>query len=118
MTRRRHGGAGFWRAAHVGDFDGLRRGGLSVVVVEGNTDLVTSIADGVPVMDYGQTLFEGAPDELRRHPAVIAAISAPTSHERAADDRRARDRLWRRARVPRSYPGGRSGRAWRSSAPT
>jgi branched-chain amino acid transport system ATP-binding protein len=53
--------------------DSLRRRGMSVVVVEHNMDLVMSIADRVLVMDYGQTLFEGTPDEVQRHPAVIAA---------------------------------------------
>ena len=53
--------------------DGLRRRGMSVVVVEHNMDLVMSIADRVMVMDYGQTLFEGTPGEVQRHPAVIAA---------------------------------------------
>jgi branched-chain amino acid transport system ATP-binding protein len=53
--------------------DALRRRGMSVVVVEHNMDLVMSIADRVLVMDYGQTLFEGTPDEVQRHPAVIAA---------------------------------------------
>ena len=53
--------------------DGLRRRGMSIVVVEHNMDLVMSMADRVLVMDYGQALFEGTPAEVQRHPAVIAA---------------------------------------------
>jgi ABC-type branched-subunit amino acid transport system ATPase component len=53
--------------------DDLRKHGMSVVVVEHNMDLVMSIADRVLVMDYGQMLFEGTPDQVQRHPAVIAA---------------------------------------------
>jgi branched-chain amino acid transport system ATP-binding protein len=53
--------------------DDLRQRGMSVVVVEHNMDLVMSIADRVLVMDYGQMLFEGTPDQVQRHPAVIAA---------------------------------------------
>jgi ABC-type branched-subunit amino acid transport system ATPase component len=36
-------------------------------------DLVMEIADRVMVMDYGQHLFEGTPDEVQRDPRVIAA---------------------------------------------
>jgi branched-chain amino acid transport system ATP-binding protein len=51
----------------------LRRDGLTILVVEHNMDLVMTIADRVLVIDYGQPLFEGAPAEVQRHPAVIAA---------------------------------------------
>ena len=51
----------------------LRRDGLTILVVEHNMDLVMTIADRVLVIDYGQHLFEGAPAEVQRHPAVIAA---------------------------------------------
>lgn len=51
----------------------LREGGITVVVVEHNMDLVMQVADRVLVMDYGQHLFEGTPAEVQAHPAVIAA---------------------------------------------
>jgi branched-chain amino acid transport system ATP-binding protein len=51
----------------------LRRDGLTILVVEHNMDLVMTIADRVLVIDYGRHLFEGAPAEVQRHPAVIAA---------------------------------------------
>ena len=51
----------------------LRNGGVTVVVVEHNMDLVMNVADRVLVMDYGRRLFEGAPAEVQRNPAVIAA---------------------------------------------
>jgi ABC-type branched-subunit amino acid transport system ATPase component len=51
----------------------LRRDGLTILVVEHNMDLVMTIADRVLAIDYGQHLFEGAPAEVQRHPAVIAA---------------------------------------------
>jgi branched-chain amino acid transport system ATP-binding protein len=47
--------------------------GVTVVVVEHNMDLVMNGADRVLVMDYGQHLFEGAPDEVQKSPAVVAA---------------------------------------------
>jgi branched-chain amino acid transport system ATP-binding protein len=51
----------------------LREGGLTILVVEHNMDLVMTIADRVLVIDYGQHLFEGTPEDVQRHPGVIAA---------------------------------------------
>jgi branched-chain amino acid transport system ATP-binding protein len=51
----------------------LRSRGLAVIVVEHNMDLVMQVADRVLVIDYGQPLFEGTPDEAQGNPAVIAA---------------------------------------------
>src|ERR1700730_2272996 len=51
----------------------LREGGMTIIVVEHNMDLVMQIADRVLVMDYGGHLFEGAPAEVQANSAVIAA---------------------------------------------
>jgi branched-chain amino acid transport system ATP-binding protein len=51
----------------------LQQGGMTIIVVEHNMDLVMEIADRVLVMDYGQHLFAGTPGEVQTHPAVIAA---------------------------------------------
>jgi ABC-type branched-subunit amino acid transport system ATPase component len=51
----------------------LRKGGLTILIVEHNMDLVMKIADRVLVIDYGQYLFEGAPAEVQSHRGVIAA---------------------------------------------
>jgi ABC-type branched-subunit amino acid transport system ATPase component len=51
----------------------IRDSGITVVVVEHNMELVMNVADRILVMDYGQRLFEGAPEEVQRHPAVVAA---------------------------------------------
>ena len=47
--------------------------GVTVVVVEHNMDLVMNVADRVLVMDYGQHLFEGGPEDVQKSPAVVAA---------------------------------------------
>ena len=47
--------------------------GVTVVVVEHNMDLVMNVADRVLVMDYGQHLFEGAPADVQKNDAVVAA---------------------------------------------
>jgi ABC-type branched-subunit amino acid transport system ATPase component len=51
----------------------LRNGGTTVILVEHNMDLVMNVADRIMVMDYGRRLFEGAPAEVQKNPAVIAA---------------------------------------------
>jgi branched-chain amino acid transport system ATP-binding protein len=51
----------------------LRSGGMTVILVEHNMDLVMNVADRIMVMDYGRRLFEGAPAEVQKNPAVIAA---------------------------------------------
>lgn len=51
----------------------LRRGGLTLCIVEHNMDLVMQLADRILVIDYGQFLFEGAPAEVQAHPGVIDA---------------------------------------------
>ena len=50
-----------------------RRNGVTVVIVEHNMDLVMNVADRVLVMDYGQHLFEGAPSDVQKNPAVVSA---------------------------------------------
>jgi ABC-type branched-subunit amino acid transport system ATPase component len=51
----------------------LRERGMIVIVVEHNMDLVMNVADRVLVMDYGQHLFEGAPADVQKNDAVVAA---------------------------------------------
>ena len=51
----------------------LRSGGMTVVLVEHNMDLVMNVADRIMVMDYGRHLFQGAPIEVQKNPAVVAA---------------------------------------------
>jgi branched-chain amino acid transport system ATP-binding protein len=51
----------------------LCNGGMTVILVEHNMDLVMNVAGRIMVMDYGRRLFEGAPAEVQKNPAVIAA---------------------------------------------
>jgi ABC-type branched-subunit amino acid transport system ATPase component len=57
----------------------LREGGMTIIVVEHNMDLVMKISDRVLVMDYGQHLFEGTPAEVQANPSVIAAYLGATT---------------------------------------
>lgn len=47
--------------------------GLAICLVEHDMTLVMRVSDAIQVLDYGQTLARGAPEEVARDPAVIAA---------------------------------------------
>jgi branched-chain amino acid transport system ATP-binding protein len=51
----------------------IAAGGLGVLLVEHDVDLVFDVADVVYAMAEGRVLTSGRPDDVRRHPAVLAA---------------------------------------------
>ena len=58
--------------------------GLSILVIEHKLDVVTRLADTVVVLDHGEKLTEGHPDEVRRNEAVLDAYLG-RSHTAALD---------------------------------
>jgi len=51
----------------------LRGQGVTVLVVEHDMDFVMNLVDRIVVLQFGQKLAEGTPDEIRRDPRVIEA---------------------------------------------
>ncbi len=51
----------------------LKAEGTTVLLVEHDMDVVMNLADHVVVMNHGQKLAEGTPDEVRRDPRVLEA---------------------------------------------
>ena len=51
----------------------IRIFGTTVLLVEHDMGFVMGISDRVTVLNFGRALFEGTPDEVRRHPAVVEA---------------------------------------------
>src|SRR6478609_497732 len=47
--------------------------GLTVLLVEHDVALVTSLSDSITVLDLGRVIAEGKPDAVRRNPKVLAA---------------------------------------------
>ncbi|WP_324752670.1 ABC transporter ATP-binding protein [Roseovarius sp. Pro17] len=48
-------------------------GGMTILLIEHNMDVVMALADRVSVLSAGELLFEGTPDEVRADPGVQSA---------------------------------------------
>jgi branched-chain amino acid transport system permease protein len=51
----------------------LRQQGLAVLLVEHDMDFVMGLADRLVVMDFGTLIAQGAPEDVRQDPKVVAA---------------------------------------------
>jgi branched-chain amino acid transport system permease protein len=51
----------------------LRAAGVTVLLIEHHLDFLLGLVDRVTVLDYGETIFEGTPGEVRRDARVIEA---------------------------------------------
>ena len=51
----------------------LRGEGMGILLVEHDMDFVMGLADRVVVMEFGEKLAEGLPEEVQRNPEVLDA---------------------------------------------
>ncbi|MFO0550317.1 MAG: ABC transporter ATP-binding protein [Polyangiaceae bacterium] len=66
---------------------------ITVVLVEHNMQVVMGVCEDIHVLDHGETIAHGPPDEIKKHPKVLAAYlgeevedeppssAAPTTNE-------------------------------------
>jgi branched-chain amino acid transport system ATP-binding protein len=50
-----------------------KKGGLTIVLIEHDMEIVFRIAQHIHVLSYGKVLTEGTPEQIRTNPAVIEA---------------------------------------------
>lgn len=60
--------------------------GLTVVLVEHNMSVVMSVCEQIHVVDHGETIAKGPPEQIREHPKVLAAYLGEESEAQAVKD--------------------------------
>ena len=63
----------------------IRSLGVSILLIEHDVKMVTSISDYMYVIDQGTPIAEGTPDEIKRNPAVIAAYLGQEAEEESTE---------------------------------
>ena len=51
----------------------MKKGGLTLVLIEHYMEIVFRISQNIHVLSYGKLLAEGNPEQIRNNPAVIEA---------------------------------------------
>ena len=61
----------------------LRGHGITIFLIEHDMGLIVQVSDRISVLNFGKKIAEGTPDEVLRHPDVIAAYLGESVHAAA-----------------------------------
>jgi branched-chain amino acid transport system ATP-binding protein len=51
----------------------VRNSGVTILIVEHNMDLLMGVSDDILVLDFGQKIMEGSPQDIKKNELVIKA---------------------------------------------
>jgi len=51
----------------------IRDSGVTILIVEHNMDLLLEVSDEILVLDFGQKIIEGSPEDIKKNELVIKA---------------------------------------------
>ena len=72
------------KAELVGLLKRLKGHGLTILIIDHDMNLVEQVADRITVLNFGRCIADGSPDEVLRHPDVIAAYLGKANDRAAA----------------------------------
>lgn len=98
------------RAALSARLRGLAAGGIGVLLVDHDVELVFAVCDEVVVLDGGRVVAQGPPEQVRAHPAVRTAYLGAGLDDGAAAPPRPRQPLPAGDTTP-AMPGSAAGRS-------